>query len=76
MYDVFFHPLAKFPGPKFRGAFRFLALVEEIQGTQARNIKALHDKYGPVVRISPDSLSFNTAQAWKGVSDSLCLSMV
>jgi cytochrome P450 len=26
---------------------------------------ALHEKYGPVVRISPNELSFTTGQAWK-----------
>ena len=29
----------------------------------------LHDEYGPVVRIMPDALSFNTAQAWKGMNE-------
>lgn len=32
------------------------------------NTKAMHDKYGEVVRVSPDTLSFTTAQAWQGKS--------
>jgi len=35
-------------------------------GTENVDIKAIHDQYGHVVRIAPNALSFNTAQAWKG----------
>jgi hypothetical protein len=27
----------------------------------------LHEKYGPVVRIAPNELSFNTAASWKDI---------
>ena len=30
------------------------------------NTKAIHDKYGDVVRVAPDTLSFTTSQAWQG----------
>ncbi|KAJ8124646.1 hypothetical protein O1611_g8994 [Lasiodiplodia mahajangana] len=30
-------------------------------------IKALHDKYGQVVRVAPDSLSYTCSQAWSDV---------
>lgn len=36
------------------------------QGSPHQNLKALHDKYGSVVRFRPDSLSFNSPGAWKG----------
>ena len=29
--------------------------------------KKLHDEYGPVVRVNPDTLSFITAQSWKDI---------
>lgn len=29
--------------------------------------KVLHDKYGPVVRVSPNELSFNTSGAWNDI---------
>ncbi|KAF5513850.1 Cytochrome P450 monooxygenase BOA3 [Colletotrichum fructicola] len=29
----------------------------------------LHQKYGPVVRVAPNELSFNTAQSWKDIYD-------
>lgn len=67
LYNIFLHPLSKFPGPRLRSAFSFVNYVEEIKGIQAPKAKALHDQYGPVVRIGPDSLSFNTSKAWKGM---------
>jgi cytochrome P450 len=30
-------------------------------------VKALHDKYGPVVRIAPNELAYTTAAAWKDI---------
>lgn len=30
-------------------------------------LKALHDIYGPVVRVAPNELSFITAEAWKDI---------
>jgi len=29
--------------------------------------KTLHDKYGPIVRLSPNELSFNTVDAWEDI---------
>ena len=29
--------------------------------------KKIHDKYGPVIRLSPNELSFNTTQAWTDI---------
>lgn len=31
------------------------------------DVTALHDRYGPVVRISPDELAFNTPQAFRDI---------
>jgi len=37
------------------------------QGTLVFDVLALHDKYGPVVRIAPNELAFADAQAWKDI---------
>lgn len=66
LYNIFLHPLAKFPGPLLRSGLYVFNYWEELRGVQAKKALALHDRYGPVVRIGPDSLSFNTANAWKG----------
>ncbi|KAL8817259.1 MAG: hypothetical protein Q9191_008181, partial [Dirinaria sp. TL-2023a] len=38
-----------------------------LTGNAHTNTEKLHEEYGPVVRIMPDALSFNTAQAWKDI---------
>jgi hypothetical protein len=53
-------------GPAFRAAFYFPDALSKLRGTAYKDIKLLHDKYGNVVRIQPDALSYNSAQAWKG----------
>ncbi|CAF9941819.1 hypothetical protein IMSHALPRED_002916 [Imshaugia aleurites] len=67
LYNIFLHPLARFPGPLLRSGFYIFNYWEELRGVQAKKALALHDRYGPVVRIGPDSLSFNTANAWKDI---------
>ncbi|KAI1505692.1 isotrichodermin C-15 hydroxylase [Biscogniauxia marginata] len=64
VYNVFFHPLRKFPGPLSRAASRLPFTVSMFRGDPTRSVKLLHDKYGPVVRTAPDQLSFITTQAW------------
>jgi len=65
VYNVFFHPLAKFPGPKLRAATHLPAWWTMWTG-DVHCMSGMHDRYGAVVRIAPDSLSFISAQAWKG----------
>jgi cytochrome P450 len=36
-------------------------------GTSPQTHKEIHDKYGPVVRISPNQLSFCSASSWKDI---------
>lgn len=55
IYRVFFHSLAKVPGPRLAALthlyeFYFDAIL---QGQYAFKIDALHDQYGPIVRINP-----------------------
>lgn len=58
VYRVYFHPLAKIPGPKFYAASRLPILyLHNIQGTWIREAISFHAKYGPIVRIGPDLLS-------------------
>ncbi|KAJ5160583.1 uncharacterized protein N7482_007587 [Penicillium canariense] len=65
IYNVYFHPLAKYPGPKLMVATRIPYMQMIISGRFAQKTKALHHKYGKVVRIAPNELSFIEADAWK-----------
>ena len=53
-------------GPASRAAFYFPDALSKLRGTAYKDTKLLHDKYGSVVRVLPDELSYNTAQAWRG----------
>ncbi|KAF2872863.1 cytochrome P450 [Massariosphaeria phaeospora] len=63
IYRLFFHPLAKYPG-RLQYKLSSWPLVYQAY-TGDRHIWHLkdHEKYGPVVRIAPNTLSFNTASA-------------
>lgn len=67
IYNIYFHPLSKFPGPK-RAAVSYAWLMRVLtSGTSPQTHKEIHDKYGPVVRISPNQLSFCSASSWKDI---------
>lgn len=36
-------------------------------GLYVESIKELHDRYGPVVRVAPNQLSFSSATSWKDI---------
>lgn len=65
LYNVFFHPLRNFPGPKTWAASRIPYTLAQIGGQQHKQLLDLHDKYGPVVRIANNELSFILPEAWK-----------
>lgn len=63
IYNVYFHPLSRFPGPKSWTSNRFTYIRHIWSGTLAREIREIHLKYGDVVRVAPDELSFATPEA-------------
>ncbi|KAK4496736.1 hypothetical protein PRZ48_012719 [Zasmidium cellare] len=55
---LLFHPLSRFPGPKlaaWTSNYEFYYDVV-LGGQYTFLLKALHDKYGPIIRISPSEL--------------------
>ncbi|KAI1656208.1 cytochrome P450 [Daldinia decipiens] len=65
IYRIWFHPLSRFPGPMLLSAFYFPYLYRSlIKGSWVRQVPALHQRYGPVVRIAPDHLAIDGAVAW------------
>ncbi|KAG5659484.1 hypothetical protein KAF25_002043 [Fusarium avenaceum] len=65
--NVLFHPLAKYPGPVFRRASKIPYLAAMWTGYHHHAMHQLHEKYGPIVRIAPNNLSFINPQAWKDI---------
>ncbi|KAL4922538.1 cytochrome P450 [Aspergillus aurantiobrunneus] len=61
------HPLARFPGPRLSALSNLNYSWSYMGGRQPYDILDLHAKYGPVVRVAPNELSFSTAQSWKDI---------
>lgn len=66
-YNLFFHPLRAFPGPLLYRALRIPFLLRLVRGTLCRDMLALHDRYGPVVRVAPNELAFADPAAWRDI---------
>lgn len=67
IYNVFFHPLKRFPGPKLWAASQLPRQFYEIRGTLDFKIRDLHDRYGHAVRLEPNLLSFTDSAGWKDI---------
>ncbi|KAK3358480.1 cytochrome P450 ClCP1 [Lasiosphaeria ovina] len=67
VYNIFFHPLRSFPGPFWHRASRLPFAWDAIRGNNARHMYDMHQKYGRVVRVGPNHLSFTDAQSWKDI---------
>ncbi|KAK7697934.1 hypothetical protein SLS64_013021 [Diaporthe eres] len=74
IYRLYLHPLSRFPGPKLAAAtYLYGAYYDVVEEAQfVFKLGALHDAYGPVVRISPgevhvrDSAFFDTLHPGPG----------
>ncbi|KAJ6131840.1 hypothetical protein N7471_007055, partial [Penicillium samsonianum] len=66
-YNVYLHPLAQFPGPKFYAASPIPVALAQLRGDFHHFTQAAHRRYGAVVRISPNELSFISATAWSDI---------
>ena len=68
IYRVHLHPLAKYPGPKLNAISPIPSILSLLRGRLPLENKKLHDYYNsPVIRVSPNELSFNSAQAWEDI---------
>ncbi|KAI7773754.1 hypothetical protein LA080_009997 [Diaporthe eres] len=67
IYNVFFHPLRKYPGPKLWAASSLPWGFSFMAGRMHESLMDLHNKYGTVVRVAPDELSFSSPDAWEEV---------
>ncbi|KAI9764940.1 MAG: hypothetical protein M1840_007965 [Geoglossum simile] len=67
IYNVYFHPLRRFPGPKLMAATQFANAGYIISGTNCKHLYDLHERYGNVVRTGPNELSFRSVSAIKTI---------
>lgn len=60
-------PLWKVPGPRISAFTSLLLKWHELHATRTKYIHALHQHYGPVVRIAPNEVSFTSYEAVKEI---------
>ena len=63
-YNVYLHPLCSYPGPWLARATVFYDTYYLIRGCNAFHHAILHEKYGEVVRVAPNTLSYISEDAW------------
>ncbi|KAJ8124336.1 hypothetical protein O1611_g9303 [Lasiodiplodia mahajangana] len=66
-YNIYFHPLSNIPGPYTWSASRLPFIFSLLKGTIVHDFQQLHKKYGPVIRIAPDEVTFAGADAWSDI---------
>lgn len=67
IYNVYFHPLACFPGPLLWRGSNIPKIISQVRGTVHYRMLEFHEKYGPVVRLAPNELTYTTATALKEI---------
>ncbi|KAK8112892.1 trichothecene c-15 hydroxylase [Apiospora sp. TS-2023a] len=67
LYNLFLHPLHKFPGPKLWAATRIPYTLNYLSGVSYKRMLALHMQYGPIVRVAPEIISINHPDGMKQV---------
>jgi hypothetical protein len=63
IYQRFFHPLARFPGPFLASLTDLWQVSQMLSLQQPYNLTELHSKYGQFVRYGPDKLSTTAEEA-------------
>ncbi|KAK6351316.1 hypothetical protein TWF718_004480 [Orbilia javanica] len=67
IYRLFFSPLSSIPGPKLAAASGLWILYYDYKDQRTDTIMDLHLKYGPVVRLGPNEVSFTSTSAVKDI---------
>ncbi|KAH6853977.1 cytochrome P450 [Chaetomium sp. MPI-CAGE-AT-0009] len=70
-YNLLLHPLRHIPGPLLSRASALPWAIRHALGTSAFHTQRLHARYGPVVRVAPNHLSFTAPRAWRDIYGSL-----
>ncbi|KAH7036035.1 cytochrome P450 [Microdochium trichocladiopsis] len=67
IYRLYFHPLSKYPGPRLAAISEIFYARMVMDGRWPWIMNELHVKYGPIVRIAPNEISFSSVQSAKDI---------
>jgi cytochrome P450 len=67
VYRLYFHPLARFPGPKLAALTKWTEAYYEIvkKGQFTFTIDKWHERYGPIVRVTPFEVHIKDSAFWE-----------
>ncbi|PYI26853.1 cytochrome P450, partial [Aspergillus indologenus CBS 114.80] len=67
IYNLYWHPLRHFPGPRWAAITHLPQIVSDLTGQSHRDNRQLHERYGSIVRIAPNTLSICAVQGWEDI---------
>ncbi|OKL55434.1 hypothetical protein UA08_09300 [Talaromyces atroroseus] len=67
LYNIYLHPLARYPGPRLYAASSLPLTIAQLRGRLHLFVQAAHENYGPIVRLRPSELSYTSAAAWNDI---------
>ncbi|KAK2040622.1 cytochrome P450 [Colletotrichum somersetense] len=66
-YRLLLHPLARVPGPRLAAISNVWYAWQVRKGRMLKMGKTLHKRYGPAVRVGPNEVWFDSADAFKHI---------
>ncbi|GAP85068.1 putative averantin oxidoreductase [Rosellinia necatrix] len=67
IYNIWLHPLSKYPGPRLAAASPLWMVSSYFFGRTPTDLEKLHEQYGPVVRTGPNELSYINPIQWREI---------
>ncbi|KAI9798355.1 MAG: hypothetical protein M1835_000018 [Candelina submexicana] len=67
VYRIYFHQLARLPGPLLARISDLDAVLHTLMGTRHLRIHGLHQKYGDVVRFAPNWVAVNSVEGLNAI---------
>ncbi|KAK1991989.1 cytochrome P450 [Colletotrichum falcatum] len=68
VYNLYFHPLCVYPGPKVYAATRLAHSRMILSGKAHKIVEELHQQYGPVVRLGPNTIGWTDPRALRDLT--------
>jgi cytochrome P450 len=66
-YNLYLHPLRRFPGPIHWASTSLPSAYSLCLGNLVHDIQELHSKYGDIVRVGPNAISFSRPDALRDI---------